>query len=410
MTEEQTSAAPPPGPAAGSGARNGLGSRRILIPAAIIFAGAFYYGLSYLATTLTHESTDDAFIAGHIVSVAPRIAGQVAAVHVTDNQSVRANDLLVELDPADYSMALAQKSSAAHSQSQSYNTAMEVYRLMQAKVATAQATVRKAQADLDASAASASLAATNFARSESLLKNRTISPQEFDAAQAANNSAQAALASARENLAEQNSRVAEAQATLKATEAEMGMALAMWNESQTNVAASRLNLSYTKILAPANGRVTRKQVEPGDYLAAGQQIMSIVTSEVWVQANFKESQLEKMKPGQKAVVGIDALGGREFAAHVDSIQAGSGAQFSLLPPENATGNFVKVIQRVPVKLIFDEPLPADFVLGPGLSVVPTVRVSDWTFPAWGTALIALALAGLATFGLVRISGRKSNSD
>ena len=118
--------------------------------------------------------------------------------------------------------------------------------------------------------------------------------------------------------------------------------------------SAQLNLSYTKIFAPCDGRVTRKQVEVGDYLQTGQQIMSLVPAEVWVMANFKESQLEKMQPGQPVLVEIDALGGRKFRAHVDSVQAGSGAQFSLLPPENATGNFVKVVQRVPVKIVFDE--------------------------------------------------------
>jgi membrane fusion protein (multidrug efflux system) len=150
-------------------------------------------------------------------------------------------------------------------------------------------------------------------------------------------------------------------------------------------------LSYTKIFAPADGRVTRKAVEPGDYLQTGQQIMSLVPVEVWVMANFKESQLSKMRPGQPVTVEIDALGGKAFAAHVDSVQAGSGAQFSLLPPENATGNFVKVIQRVPVKIVFDEPLPADHVIGPGLSVTPSVLVSSFSISNWIVALAAILL-------------------
>ena len=150
-------------------------------------------------------------------------------------------------------------------------------------------------------------------------------------------------------------------------------ALAQWREAQTNIATAKLNLSYTKIFAPCDGRVTRKAVEAGDYVDVGQQLMSIVPTEVWVVANFKESQLKHMKPGQPASVAIDALAGKTFAAHVDSIQAGSGAAFSLLPPENATGNYVKVVQRVPVKIVFDEPLPADHVFGPGLSVAPACR-------------------------------------
>jgi membrane fusion protein, multidrug efflux system len=134
--------------------------------------------------------------------------------------------------------------------------------------------------------------------------------------------------------------------------------------------------------------------------------MSIVPAEVWVVANFKESQLKKMRPGQPVTVAIDALGGREFAAHVDSVQAGSGAAFSLLPPENATGNYVKVIQRVPVKIIFDEALPADHVIGPGLSVTPGVEVSKFDIPHWASALMALVLAGAATFVFLAVGQRK----
>jgi membrane fusion protein (multidrug efflux system) len=163
------------------------------------------------------------------------------------------------------------------------------------------------------------------------------------------------------------------------------------------VAAANLNLSYTKIFAPCDGRVTRKAVEAGDYLQVGQQIMSIVPETVWVVANFKESQLEKMRPGQPVIVAIDALGGKKFRAHVDSVQAGSGAAFSLLPPENATGNFVKVVQRVPVKILFDEPLPAGQTLGPGLSVTPSVQVRSFAPPAWAIAVVAVVLALVIAF-------------
>jgi membrane fusion protein (multidrug efflux system) len=155
--------------------------------------------------------------------------------------------------------------------------------------------------------------------------------------------------------------------------------------------------------------VTRKQVEVGDYLQTGQQIMSIVPVEVWVVANFKESQLKKMKPGQSAFVKIDALGGRKFRAHVDSVQAGSGAAFSLLPPENATGNFVKVVQRVPVKILFDEPLPVDHTIGPGLSVTPSVQTSSFRVPDFLIAIVAIILAITAAFGFLKFLNRKKET-
>jgi membrane fusion protein (multidrug efflux system) len=327
-----------------------------------------------------------------------------------DNQLVRSNDLLVEIDPADYTIAVAQKQSAAESQIANYRTMLAAYDLMKKKVATAEAGARKAQADVESSAAAAKLAADNFKRDESLLNDKTISQQEFDAAQSAHNSAQANLNSAQENATEENSKVDEAEAQLAATEAEVGVALAQWKEAQTNVASAQLNLSYANLFAPCDGRVTRKQVEAGDYLQTGQQIMSIVPVEVWVVANFKESQLKNMKPGQPATVEIDALGRREFRAHVDSVQAGSGAQFSLLPPENATGNFVKVIQRVPVKIIFDEPLPADKTIGPGLSVTPSVQTGSFRVPDFVTAIIAAILAVAAAIGFRFILNRKTGGD
>ncbi len=386
---------------------NGGPSAKIVWPAAIAFAVLLYFGIAYLAEVFMHESTDDAFIAGHIVSIAPRIAGQVTVVHVLDNQMVHSNDLLVEIDPADYAMIVAQKAAAAEAQQASHKTMLAGWQLMQAKVATAEADVRKAQADADAAESTAKKTQADFERAQDLLKQKTVSQQEFDTTQAANTKAQADLKSAKENVAVVNSKVDEANRMLAAAWAQVGTVEAQWREAQTNIAAAKINLSYAKFFAPADGRVTRKAVEPGDYLQAGQQIMSIVPPEVWVVANFKESQLKKMQPGQPVTVAIDALGGREFRAHVDSVQAGSGAQFSLLPPENATGNFVKVIQRVPVKIVFDEPLPADHVLGPGLSVTPSVEVGKFALSAWAIAFIAIVVTSIVVFLFYFVSGSKS---
>jgi membrane fusion protein (multidrug efflux system) len=280
------------------------------------------------------------------------------------------------------------------------------YRLTQSKVATAEAAARKSQADAAAAESTAGITLTNFTRMQDLLNEKTVSQQEFDTAHAAYTKAEADYKSAQETVEEDASRVEEADRTAEAAREEAGMALAQWMESQTNIALARLNLSYTKVYAPVDGRVTRKAVETGDYLQAGQQILSLVPGEVWVVANFKESQLKKMQTNQPVLVAIDALGGREFKAHVDSVQAGSGAQFSLLPPENATGNYVKVVQRVPVKIVFDEPLPADHVIGPGLSVTPSVAVSAFVFPDWASALLALLMAGIAAGVYLAFAGRK----
>jgi membrane fusion protein (multidrug efflux system) len=228
-----------------------------------------------------------------------------------------------------------------------------------------------------------------------LRKQNTISAQEFDAAQAAVKEADANLAAAKQKAVADASRINEARATQTATEASVGMALALFRQAQTAVQSAQLDLSYTKIFAPCDGRVTRKAVETGNYVQMGQQLMSIVPPEIWVVANFKESQLRNMRTNQPVLIEIDALGGKDFRGHVDSVQAGSGAAFSLLPPENATGNYVKVVQRVPVKILFDEPLPADHTIGPGLSVTPDVRVSGFEIPGWAVGLAALVIAFFA---------------
>jgi membrane fusion protein (multidrug efflux system) len=386
-----------------------LNSPFFIWPAAIALAVLLYFGLSLLSDTLTHESTDDAFIAGHIVSIAPRISGQVASVHVLDNQLVRSNDLLVEIDPADYATTLSQKQAAQNSSDSNFKAAIAGYKLMEVKVTTAEATARESKADADAAAATAEKAKADFERAQTLRTNETISAQEFDQAKEATDQAEANFNSAKQKADADESKVSEARAQLEAAKAESDAVFSQLNESKTAVDTAQLNLSYTKIYAPGDGRVTRKQVEAGDYLQTGQTIMSIVPVEVWVVANFKESQLKKMKPGQSASVKIDALGGRKFRAHVDSIQAGSGAQFSLLPPENATGNFVKVIQRVPVKILFNEPLPADKTIGPGLSVEPSVQVSTFNFPNWAVALIAIILAAASAFGFQKFLNRKEET-
>jgi len=385
-----------------------LNSPLFLWPATVVFAVLLYFALSYLNGFLTHESTDDAFVEGHVVSIAPSVPGPVVAVHVLDNEMVRSNDLLVEIDPSRYSITVAQKEASADAQEANYKTVLAALDLMTVKVATAQATADQSKADADAAEATDARAKADFERSQELRTQNTISAQEFDNAQAAVKEADANLAAAKQKAVADASKINEAKATLAATEAAITMALALWQEAQTNIASAQLDLSYTKIIAPGDGRVTRKAVEPGDYVQTGQTLLSIVPNEVWVVANFKETQLRHMKPGQPALVEIDALG-KTLRAHVDSIQAGSGARFSLFPPENATGNYVKVVQRVPVKIIFDEPLPAGRTIGPGLSVSPGVQVSSFSLPDWAMALAAIILAGASAFAFRFALNRKLNS-
>jgi membrane fusion protein (multidrug efflux system) len=390
----------------GGGQLAKLNSPLFIWPATAVLAVLLFFGLGYLADVLTHESTDDAFIAAHVVSIAPRISGQVATVHVLDNQMVRSNELLVEIDPSDYATTAALKQSSADASEANYKTALAALDLMAVKVATAEATADQSKADADAADATDARAQADFKRNQELRTQNTISAQEFDNAQAVVKEADANLAAAKQKAIADASRINEAKATQTATEASIGMALATFRQAQTAVQSAQLDFSYTKIIAPCDGRVTRKAVETGNYIQTGQQLMSIVPPEIWVVANFKESQLKKMKAGAPVLVAIDALGGKSFRAHVDSVQAGSGAAFSLLPPENATGNYVKVVQRVPVKIVFDEPLPADHTIGPGLSVTPDVQVGSFALPEWAIGLLALILTGAAAAVFRFILNRK----
>lgn len=411
MSDNTTTAPKPPAPAhaphpqqaapqpvqlpAGAGNSPSL---TIIWLGAMAIAVLLYFGLNYFAATLTSESTDDAFIAGHIVSIAPRISGEVSAVHVVDNEFVHSNQLLVEIDPSDYQATLGQREAASDSAQSNVKAAIAGYNLMKVKVKTAQADASESKDDAEASAATAARAQADFDRAKQLIKEHTISQAEYDQYKAAEGEAQADLDSAKAKAAADESKVNEAQAQLDAARAEADAVLAQSKESKTEVDSAQLNVSYTKIYAPCDGLVTRKQVEVGDYLQTGQTIFSLVPKDVWVTANFKESQLKDMAPGQKVLVDIDALGGRAFPAHVDSVQAGSGAVFSLLPPENAVGNYVKVVQRVPVKIVFDGPLPADKTIGPGMSVVPTVKTSSVTVPKAAVASVSIIVAILAAIG------------
>ncbi len=351
--------------------------KRVLLAAVAVaaLAGATTYGMSYYSYSQTHESTDDAFIDAHVTPVSPRVAGHVQRVLVKDNQEVHAGDLLVELDPSDFQAALdaaAGKLSAA--QADLLAARSQVVQA-QAGVTTAEAQVAQAQADEVAKAAESQRAGQDLTQYSAANKNGVVSAIELSKVQTDARTAQANLDAAHKIVAAAQAQVAQANATVAAREGQVAVAQAQITAAQAAVETARLNLSYTKIVAPTDGRITKKSVEPGMYVAPGQLpgLFALVQPDVWVTANFKETQLAHMKPGQAVEVKVDAYPGVKFSAHVDSIQQGSGAYFSLMPPENATGNYVKVVQRVPVKITFDRP-DQQHLIGPGMSVEPVVVI------------------------------------
>jgi membrane fusion protein (multidrug efflux system) len=417
-----------------------------------VVAGLVIGALSYVHS-LHYQSTDDAFIAGHITMIGPRVAGHVAKVAVEDNQYVEQGDLLLELDPRDFEVKLAAAKAAreaafatataakinaeltrvvsyagldeavaavklAEAVADTAKSRLHVAQVQldhaQVAVTVSQATADEAEAGVGAAEAEANRDQLDLSRYEELYKTNTVSQQTLDHAAAQARASQADLEAARKRAAAAKAQVTQTQAAVKVAEGNVVQAQSEFSQAQASVPQAKarvaaaegasqqvasaeaqaevaeahareaavgveqaeLELSYTKIHAPAAGRVTRKTAEPGAYVQVGQSVMALVPNDMWVVANFKETQLGRIEPGQRVDVAVDAYPGKVFKGHVDSIQAGSGAAFSLLPPENATGYFIKVVQRVPVKIVFDEPPDLSrYRLGPGMSVVPTVNVS-----------------------------------
>jgi len=378
--------------------------RPVVVIGTIALAVILIWGLGSLARSFSHEATDDAFLAADIVSIAPRVAGQVKEVFVKDNEIVKTGDPLVLIDPRDYQTAAAQKNAALVAANANTNVIASSFKMLRVQVNTARETYKQSEAQAAADKANAEKAASDFRRARDLIQEKTISPQEYDSARAASESASNTWHASEAKAASDHSKIDEAQAEFEAGLAAYDRAVAQADQAQVDVNLADLDLSYTRIAAPTDGRVTRKAVEPGDYVQVGQHLMAIVPTNIWVVANFKETQLRKIRTNQPVEVEVDAVGSRKFPGHVDSIQAGSGAAFSLLPPENAVGNFVKVVQRVPVKIVFDNPIEAQHALGPGMSAVPSVQVGA-EIPQAVVIVVAVLLALVAGAFWWRAAGR-----
>jgi membrane fusion protein (multidrug efflux system) len=368
------------------------------------------------------ESTDDAQVDGHITPIASKVYGRVAEVLVNDNEHVAAGQVLVKLDPRDYQAALDQaKAALALAESDARSAGVDVPRTQvnvssgtssaeaqlsgsQADLAQAQEAYDEArtsglayaQANVDKSKANAALAKADLERYTPLMQKGEISKQQFDAAKAAADASASSLQADEQKLAQAQrnvqiskaqldaarARVEQAQATVRSARADFGQVimrkadaqgkLAKVEQARAAVEAAQLNLDYTVVRAPVDGVATHKTVEVGQIVQQGQGLMVVVPlKEVWVTANFKETQLRKMHAGQKAEVTVDTYG-KTFSGHLDSIAGATGSVLSLLPPENATGNYVKVVQRIPVKIVLDPIPPEKAVLRPGMNVTATV--------------------------------------
>jgi membrane fusion protein (multidrug efflux system) len=382
------------------------GFRIAVVIAVIVLLVVGFFIYRYVTS---YESTDDAQVDGHINSISARISGHVIKLNVQDNQYVQAGTVLVEIDPADYQLAYerakadfedAQAAAVAAGVSvpiTSVNTTSQVS-ASQADVDSARAGIQVAKQQLEAAKAQLQQAEANnvkaqndLARYKQLIDKQEISQQQYDQATAAANASAAGVAAARANVAGAQQEVIQAQGKLAQAEANWRYANTAPKQMQITRARAtsaeaealrkkadldqaRLNLQYTKIVAPVNGIVSNRTVEVGQNVTAGQELMKLINlDDVWITANFKETQLREMKVSQRVTIEVDATG-KKYNGKVDSIAGASGARFSLLPPENATGNYVKVVQRIPVKIVLDPGENKEHELRPGMSVVPKVWI------------------------------------
>ncbi len=365
----------------------------LLLIVAIAAATAVYIWRYYAV----RESTDDAQIDGHIVPASARVNGTVQSVNVDDNQLVEAGLVLVQLDTKDYEVALARARAEfndAVANASAARTGVPITSTTTTSgLATARANLNAAQQEVDAARARLKEAEANYTkvaadlnRMQQLVSKDEISRQQYDAAVAAETAARATVDGARAAVAAAQSHVAQAEALVAAaatgpqqvtvTRARASAAEAAVQRAKAALDQAELNLQYTTVRAPFAGVVSKRSVEPGQVVSAGQPMFAIVNLEdIWVTANFKETQLQHMCPGQPGNIHVDTFD-HDYNGHVDSIGGATGARFSLLPPENATGNYVKVVQRIPVKIVFEKGQDPSHLLRPGMSVEPTVMVNQ----------------------------------
>jgi membrane fusion protein, multidrug efflux system len=328
----------------------------------ILAIGAFIWWFM----TRNQVSTDDAYTDGDAVTIAPKVSGYVVAMNIDDNQFVHKGDLLIKIDPRDYQAQVDQANAQlglAQAQLQSAQTQLEVARVQYpAQLAQAQAQEQTARANLTQANAA-------YERQKTV-DVRATSQQNIDTATAQQKSAAANVAQARAQV-RTAALVPQQIATVIANVEEKRQQV---RQAEAQVETAQLNLGYTELRAPADGWITKRNVQYGTFLQAGTSIFTLVTTRLWVTANFKETQLDRMRPGDKVDIDIDAYPGIKLHGHVDSVQLGSGSRFSAFPAENATGNFVKIVQRVPVKIVIDDGMKPGTSLPLGLSVVPTVML------------------------------------
>jgi membrane fusion protein (multidrug efflux system) len=345
----------------------------IIFPVIIVIGAAVIY--FYLQYKKTHISTDDAYVDGRIHTIASKVFGTVKTLNIQDNQFVKAGDILLEIDPQDYEVKVKEAHAGLEAERAKLTQILNSVDTVNKQLTQIIASLKAARSNLKLQEANLHLAELEFKRSEALFQRGVIPKQQYDQAKTAYEVSKAQVKAAADGVKGLEASVETQKALIKQTESGIPPQQAVIRENEAAVQAAELSLSYTKIYAPVDGHITNRSVETGNQIQPAQPLMAVVPlsqREIWITANFKETDLAHVRPGQKVRIKVDTYPGKEFNGKVNSIMAGTGAVFSLFPPENATGNFVKVVQRIPVKIVLDPAEDPHHLLRIGMSVVPTI--------------------------------------
>lgn len=327
----------------------------VIILILLVVAGA-WFGISKYTYGQHHETTDDAQVTTNISPVIPRISGYVTGVRVTDNQRVKKGDTLIILDDRDLRIKLEQSEAALATAQSNLNAAQASSSAASSNIGTTRAALGTLDAQIEQAKVNVWRTTNDYNRYANLIKDHSITQQQYEQALAAKQTAESQLAALQAQRQQAVSQVTATSTQSGATARQIGVASSVIKQRQADVDESKLNLSYAVITAPADGLISKVNIQPGQFVTAGQALFSIVLDQnVWVVANFKETQLNKMRVGQDVTINVDAYPGHDFNAKVASFSPATGASFALLPPDNASGNFVKVVQRVPVRIEFANP-------------------------------------------------------
>jgi membrane fusion protein (multidrug efflux system) len=339
----------------------------------VCVAGVFYYR----EYRMRYVTTDDAYVTGRIHVIASKVPGTVRTVYVEDNQFVKKDDVLLEIDDRDYDVRVKEAESARnaeHAKREEISTKVD---MTKKQLLELQFSVKSARANMNLQEANLKQADLDFKRAQNLRAKEVVPEEKLEKAKTNFDVAVAQVEASREQLKQIEAALETQRALIQQTESALQSQNSVVKQKEETLNAEDLKKSYTKIYAPADGYITKKSVETGNQIQSGQPLMAVVPlNDIWVIANYKETQIENVKPGQKAKIRVDTYPDRDFEGTVESIMAGTGSIFSLFPPENATGNYVKVVQRVPIKIVLNEGTDPNHILRIGMSVEPTIITRD----------------------------------